>query len=110
MKVDLGIWDRLSRLIILLLIAAALLAVGLWYLPLIQQNERMRKEILQMDAEIDRERRTNAALKSELDAQEEARTVERLARERLNYARPEETVIRFKPPAAGATNTTATTH
>ena len=45
MKVDLGIWDRLSRLIILLLIVAAVLGVALWYLPLIQQNERMRREI-----------------------------------------------------------------
>jgi cell division protein FtsB len=96
-KVDLGIWDRLSRLIMLLLIVAALLGVGVWYLPLIQTNERMRREILVEEAKVQREREINRQLQSELDALEDPLAVERRAREQLRLARPGETLIRFEP-------------
>ena len=46
MNVDLGIWSKLTRVVIFLLLLAAILAVAVWYLPLIKQNERMRKEIV----------------------------------------------------------------
>ena len=98
MKVDLGIWDRLSRLIVLLLIVAAVLGVALWYLPVIQQNERMRKEILILEDKIDRELQRNRELSAEVESYRDPRMVERLARERLNYARPDEIVIRFEDP------------
>jgi cell division protein FtsB len=98
MKVDLGIWDRLSRLIILLLIVAAVLGVALWYLPLIQQNERTRKEILTLEGQIDKELQRNRELSAEVESYRDPRMVERLARERLNYARPDEIVIRFEDP------------
>ena len=39
MKVDLGIWDKLTRLVIFLLFVAGVLGVAVWYLPLIRQNE-----------------------------------------------------------------------
>ena len=42
-NVDLGIWSKLTRVVIFLLLAAGLLGVALWYFPLIKQNERMRK-------------------------------------------------------------------
>jgi cell division protein FtsB len=100
MKVDLGIWERLSRLIMLLLIVAALLGVAVWYLPLIQSNEQMRRAILIDEAKIEREREINRQLQAILDAHDDPLTVERLAREDLGYARPGETVIRFKQPAS----------
>ena len=43
MKVDLGIWDKLTRVVIFLLFVAGILLVAIWYLPLIKQNERMRQ-------------------------------------------------------------------
>jgi cell division protein FtsB len=43
-------------------------------------------------------------LEAALRAMEDPRTIERLARERLSYARPGENVIHFDPPAA--TNST----
>lgn len=97
MKVDLGIWDRLSRLIMMLLIIAALLAVAVWYLPRIQDNEQMRREILLLEAQVERERERNRRLQAELEAHNDPVAVERLARERLRFARPGETVIRFEP-------------
>ena len=38
MKVDLGIWDKLTKLVIFLLFLAGLVGLAVWYLPLIKQN------------------------------------------------------------------------
>src|SRR5436309_13384317 len=98
MNVNLGIWDKLTRLIVLFLLLAALLGIALWYLPLIQRNERMRKEILSLDAENKKEEESQKQLKAAIDAMRDPRTIERLAREKLSYARTGETVIRFEAP------------
>jgi cell division protein FtsB len=103
-NVDLGIWSKLTRLTVFLLVVAGCLAAGVaawhWYVPVIQQNERMRKEILRRDSEIQKEeeagRQLNAAIQS---VSTDPKTVERLARERMGYARPGETVVRFETPA-----------
>src|SRR5439155_25176225 len=99
MNVNLGIWDKLTKLIVLLLLLAALLGIALWYLPIIQRNERMRKENLTLDVEIKKEEERQKQMKSSIDAMRDPRTVERLARERLSYAKTGETIIRFEAPA-----------
>src|SRR5512139_2958873 len=96
MKVNLGIWDKLTPVVIFLLFVAGLLLVGVWYLPLIKQNERMRKEILRLDTLIRTEEETARQLRTSIDAlRHNPKAVERLARERLGYVRAGETVIRF---------------
>jgi cell division protein FtsB len=97
MSVNLGIWDKLTRVVIFLLFLAGLLGVFFWYLPLIEQNQRYRKHILSLDAKIQEQERIARQLKSSIDAvQNDPRTLERLARERLGYARTNEVVIRFE--------------
>ncbi len=99
MNVDLGLWDKLSRLVLFLLFLAGLLAVAVWYLPLIRHNERFRKEILRLDAKIQQEEQTARTLRSAMEAlRHDPKAVERLAREQLNYAKPGETVIHFETP------------
>ena len=98
MKVNLGIWDKLTRLILVLLLLAALCGIGLWYLPLIQRNERMRKDNLALDGENKKEDEIQKRLKGSIDAMRDPRTIERLAREKLSYAKTGETVIRFEAP------------
>ena len=105
MHVDLGICGRLTKVILFLLLLAGLVAVGVWYLPLIRQNERMRKEILRLQTEVQQQEETARQLKAAIDAlRNDPRTVERLAREKLGYAKPGETVVRFERTA---TNTAA---
>jgi len=101
MKVDLGIWNRLNRLVIFLLFIAGILGVAVWYLPLIKHNERMRKSNLRLEAEIQKEEETARQLKASIDAlRYDSKAVERLARERLGYAKVGETVIRFEDPSS----------
>ena len=99
MNVNLGIWNALSRAVIFLLLLAGLLGVFFWYLPLIQKNQRYRKEILALDGRIQEQERLARQFKASIDAiQNDPRTLERLAREKLGYARTNESVIRFQAP------------
>src|SRR6185503_218264 len=80
MNVNLGIWDKLSKLMVFLLFVAGLLAVFVWYLPLIQQNQRYRKQLLTLEAKHAEEERAGRQLRSAIDAlQNDPKTVERLA-------------------------------
>ena len=98
-RVDLGIWNKLIKAVVFLLIIAALLAVAVWYLPLIKQNERMRAEILRLEDEVAKEEKIAMRRKVAIDAlRNDPETVERYAREKLGLARPGETVIRFEEP------------
>ena len=99
MKVDLGIWDKLTRVVIFLLFIAGILLVAIWYLPLIKHNERMRREILRLDTLIQKEEEASKQLRTSIDAlRRDPKAVERLARERLGYAKTGEIVIRFEAP------------
>jgi len=101
MRVNLGIWHNLTKGVIFLLFVAGLLMVFFWYLPLIQQNQRYRKEILALDQKIQEQEKLARQLKGSIDAvQNDPRTLERLVREKLGYARTNETVIRFQPSLA----------
>lgn len=99
MNVDVGIWGKLTSLVVFLFVLAVLLIIGQWYLPVIKQNERMRQEILRLDNQIQKEEETSKQLKASIDAlRYDPRAVERLARERFGYAKPGETVIHFEEP------------
>jgi cell division protein FtsB len=103
MKVDLGIWSKLTGVAIFVVFLALLALVAVWYLPLIRQNERMRKEVMRFDTQIHRQEEIGRQLKASIDALEhDPRAVERLARERLGYAKPGETVIRFDAPVTNS--------
>ena len=98
-RVNLGIWDKLTKAVVFLLIIAALLAVAVWYLPLIKQNERMRAEILRLEGEVTKEKKIAMRRKVNIEAlRNDPETVERYAREKLGLAKPGETVIRFEEP------------
>ena len=95
---DLGIWSKLTKVVVGLVVLAVLLLMGMCYLPLIQQNERMRREIMRLDVQLQNEEAKSKQLKAEIDAlRNDPKTVERLMREKLGYAKPDETVVRFEP-------------
>lgn len=102
MNVDIGIWGKLNRLIGFLLFVTCISGVIVWYLPLIKSNEAMRKEILRLESEVNQEeqlaRRIDNTIKS---LKTDPRAVERVAREKLGYVKPGETMIRFEAPRPG---------
>ena len=103
MNVDLGIWDKLTRVVVFLFFVVFLVAVAIWYLPLIRTNERYRKEILRLDTQLEKDKEADKRLRIAIEAlNRDPKAVERLARERLGYGKPGETIIRFEAPATNA--------
>ena len=104
MNVDLGIWSKLTKVVVGLVVLAVLLLIVMCNRPVIQENERMRAQILKLDQQLKAEQEKSERLQAQIEAlRNDPKTVERLAREKLGYARPDETVIRFE----STTNTTA---
>jgi cell division protein FtsB len=100
-KVDLGIWSWLTQAVVALIAIAALLLIGMSYLPLIQKNERMRRELDRLDTEVNKQKLASDQLRLEFNAlRNDPKTVERLARQNLGYAKPDETVFRFETNTA----------
>lgn len=95
-----SVWDRLTSVVIFLLVIAFVAGLAVWYTPVIRQNERMRREKFELEAEIAREQERSRKIDVALKSLQDPRTVERLARERLSYAKPGEMVIHFEAPAA----------
>ena len=97
MNVNLGIWDKLSKLMVFLLFVAGVTAVFFWYLPLIQKNQRYRREIIALDGRVEEQEKISKQLKTSIDSlQNDPKTVERMAREKLSLARTNEMVVRFE--------------
>jgi cell division protein FtsB len=95
-NVNLGIWSALTKIVVGLVVLAVLLLIGMCYLPLINQNERMRAENLRLETELQKETEKSKQLQSQIDAlKNDQKTVERLAREKLGYAKTDETVVLF---------------
>jgi len=91
--------DFLSRLALLVLIVAAVVAVFVWYLPLIQRNQSLRREIATQEARMSQVEEEIEAMTRQLAYFEgNSNTVERLLRENLGYSLPGEVVIRFENP------------
>jgi cell division protein FtsB len=100
-QVNIGIWGTLTKMVTLLLGLVLLAGVGIWYLPLIQQNQRIRLQIQHLNQEIQREEAAGRQLATAIHAlQHDPKTIERLARQSLGYCKPGETVIRFDGPPA----------
>jgi cell division protein FtsB len=93
-----SIWDKLTRLVLGLVVVAVILGLALWYQPVINTNRGMRARKLELEQKIAAETETARKLEAALHAMQDPKTVERLARERLSYAKPGEDVVLFEPP------------
>jgi cell division protein FtsB len=94
------IWDQLSKITLFLIFVAALVFAFLWYRPLITKNQNYRRELLTLDTRLAEQERLGKHLRASIDSlQQDPKAVERLAREKLGWARTNETVIRFEQPA-----------
>lgn len=97
MNVNTGIWGKLTTFVVALVVLAILLLIGMCYLPVIQENARMQGQILKLQTDLQAEEQKSQQLQSEIEAlQSDPKTIERLTREKLGYAKPDETVIHFE--------------
>ncbi len=94
-----GVWSWLKQVVVGLIALAVLTLILVNYLPKIQQNERLRRELDNLQTQRDAETKISRQLHAQIDAlSHDPQTVARLAREKLGYAKPDETVVRFENP------------
>jgi cell division protein FtsB len=96
-----SIWDKLTRLVLGLVVLAVILGIVIWYQPVINKNRALRAQKLELEHKLASETETARKLDTALHAMQDPKTIERLARERLSYAKPGEEVILFESPAPG---------
>lgn len=93
----------MAGVVAFLLFVALLLLVAIWYLPLIQENKQIRKDVFRLEAIIQKEEEQGRQLQAAIKlGRSDPRTVERVARERYRLARPGETIILFEPATNSA--------
>ena len=98
MNVNLGIWSLLTKVAVALVVIAFAFLIGMYYLPLLQQNERMRSDILRLQTQLQIEEARSRDLQAQIDElRNDPGAIERMAREKLGYAKPGETIIHFVP-------------
>ncbi|HUK82208.1 MAG TPA: septum formation initiator family protein [Verrucomicrobiae bacterium] len=92
-------WTRIQSLGFLVFVGIVASGVGLLlFLPLLQRRHTMQMELQRLDAEIIRQEQRETQQKQEIEALKTDPTyVERTARDKLNLARPNETIFRFEP-------------
>ena len=82
---------------------AGIVAAGvalLLFLPALARKHSMQTEIQRLDAEIIRQEKLEKDQRQEIESlKTDPSYIERTAREKLNLARPNETIFRFEPPA-----------
>lgn len=108
MNVQPGIWETLSKVTVCLFVVALILLAAQRYVPLIQQNERMRKKVLDLKAEKQKEAELARQQKAMFEAlRYDPQTVERLARARLGYVKPGEKMVIFEAQATNSQSSAA---
>ncbi len=95
------LWNRLQSLGFVVFAGVVLCGVALMFAPLLNRRHAMRQELLRLDQEIARQAALEKQQQQEIDAlKSDPSFVERTARDKLNLARPTETVFRFEPKPA----------
>ena len=98
MKWPAHLWSKLSSLGFVVFASVVVCGVALMFLPLLHQRRSMQNEMRQLDEEIARQEALEKKQKLEIEALRTDPTyVERTARDKLNLARPNETIFRFEP-------------
>ena len=98
MDLHVRVWTKVQSLGFFVFAAVVACGVGLLFLPLVRRSHSMQQELLRLDREIARQDAIEKQQKTEIEALKIDPTfVERTARNKLNLARPGETIFRFEP-------------
>jgi len=99
-----ALWARIQSFGFLVFVGIVACGVGLLlFLPQLQRRHTMQLEIQRLDAEIIHQEQLETQQKQEIEAlKTDPAFVERTARNKLNLARPNETIFHFEPTSGSA--------
>jgi cell division protein FtsB len=92
------IWHKLQSFGFVVCAGVVALGVALMFVPLLQKRSALQEEADRLDQELARQETVEREQLAEIQAlRTDPAFVEKTAREKLNLARPDETVFRFEP-------------
>jgi len=100
------LWGKLQSLGFFMFVAIVAGGIGLLFVPLMHQRHEMQLQITQLDHDIEQQDTLEKKQETEIQAlKTDSSYVERTARNKLNLARPNETIFRFETaPQPAATH------
>ena len=96
MTEGLSIWDKLTRAVLILVVVGVVLGLCKWFQPVVEKNQRNRARLLELQQQKHEQEDIARKLDNALKSLQDPKTIECLAREKLNYAKPGENVIHFE--------------
>ena len=94
------VWQRLNRVLALLLVVAGVLVLASLFLPRYKQLAQSRAEIENLQQQVNEQKTVLAKNTREVSLLKTDPTyLETVARDRLDLMKPGETIVRFEPPA-----------
>ncbi len=100
-----GILWLLNKLTKGVLVLLALVLVVALFIPLFRQSQRLSEEKYNLEQQIKKLEAENKALQEEAAAlSRDPKAVERVAREKMGWAKPDEKVYRFEQPRPASNN------
>jgi len=97
-----GLLRFLNKLTKAVLVLLALVIVVALFIPLLRKSQRLAEQKYQIEQQIKQLEADNKRLEAEAAAlSRDPKTVERVAREKMGWAKPDEKVYRFEPPKQG---------
>jgi cell division protein FtsB len=104
-----ALWTWLQSLGFLVFLAIVAGGAVLVFVPLWHQRHSMQRDIQRLDADLARQEALEKQQKAEIGAlKTDPSFVESTARNKLNLARPNETIFRFEPAAVTTSAASAT--
>ena len=98
LQVDFGIWETVKRTAITLAILGILGCLALWYVPVLRQTLALEKEIEIKREALKKQQELHQKYTEEIVAlRTDPDTVERMVRDKLGLAKPNETIYHFEP-------------
>ena len=85
----------MGRLVVVLLVAATLVGLVVWYLPLIRAHKSLQSQLYETRQAIQHERQVANRIQADISAFDRPETIEWLARTLADHARTNEIVFRF---------------
>ena len=93
------LWGKVQSLGFFVFVAIVGCGIALLFVPLMHQRHEMQMDIARLDREIDQQDMLEKKQQTEIEAlKNDSSYVERTARNKLNLARPNETIFRFESP------------
>jgi cell division protein FtsB len=96
---DETVWHRLNRLVLALMVLAALVAIGCLFLPLLNVRRDQAERVEQLKGDIEKQKLALQRRQREVDLlQNDPAYIETIARDRLEVMKEGETIFRLDPP------------